>query len=179
MSQDDERSRPFRRAGRLREHSNVRLIQDRTKSTEPIVSGCGERTLNGHTAAATVALASVVGFVARVASTRLPLFHDEAATLLAAKRIRDIDIPKLPGGVLHLHGAVISSLLAPRDWLGRLDSANVENLRIINAVIGTAAIVLACLVGRTASGSLAVGVGAAVLAALDPVKVLWGSSLRR
>ncbi|MFM9108354.1 MAG: hypothetical protein ACKOWF_16840 [Chloroflexota bacterium] len=128
--------------------------------------------------AVVLALACLAGFAARCASTRLPLFHDEAATLLAARRIAETGIPMLPSGVLYLHGAVISYLLAPLGWLGWLDIANVENLRLVNAAIGVAAIPLAFLVGRTASGSQGVGAAAAALVALDPAGVLWGSYLR-
>jgi hypothetical protein len=125
-----------------------------------------------------VILACVAGAVARFSSSRLPLFHDEAATLLAAQRIAETGLPRLPSGVLYLHGVVLSYLLAPLGWFGLLDIGNVENLRVVNVLIGVLAIPLAWLIGRKASGSEAVGVTAAVLVALDPASVLWGSYLR-
>ncbi|MGI9253782.1 MAG: hypothetical protein ACR2J8_08545, partial [Thermomicrobiales bacterium] len=128
--------------------------------------------------ASMLAVLCAIGFAVRFRATSLPLFLDEAATLLAAQQIGKSGLPILPSGVLYLHGATVSYLLAPLGHWGLLDIANVEKLRLLNVIIGTVAIPLAYLIGKRASGSAVVGLFAALLVAIDPVSALWGTYLR-
>lgn len=120
----------------------------------------------------------VVAFAARLIASRLPFTDDEASTLLAAQQIARTGAPVLPSGVLYLHGAVISYLLAPFAWFGWLDIGHLQHLRLLNVVIGTMVAPVAWLVGRKASGSTVTGLLAALFVAIEPASVLWGSYLR-
>jgi hypothetical protein len=119
-----------------------------------------------------------IALVVRWRASGLPFADDEASTLLAAQRIAETGLPVLPSGVLYLHGATISYLLAPLAWFGWLDIDHLHQLRLVNVMIGTITVPVIWLLARRASGSGGVGLLAALLFAVDPTSALWGSYLR-
>ncbi|MFN8591496.1 MAG: glycosyltransferase family 39 protein [Thermomicrobiales bacterium] len=127
---------------------------------------------------AVIALA-IVGFLLRLAIGRqLPLWIDEAFSVLAINQTAHSGTPVLPSGVLYLHGATLSYLMAPLVALGWIQPLDYEAMRPISALAGAVAIVLIYLLARTVRLPEGAAVIAAALLALDPVTVQWGGYIR-
>src|SRR5262245_61829720 len=119
------------------------------------------------------------GLVIRLAAAlRLPPHVDEGNMLLGIQTVAARGWPMLPSGVLYIHGATVSYLLAPLAWFGWVDYANLFPLRLFSAICGTVAVYLTYRLGRSVAGSTAVALLAAALIALDPLSVLWGGFIR-
>lgn len=121
----------------------------------------------------------VLGLLFRlIAVDRLSLQIDEPASLLGARAVVELGVPILPSGTLYLHGATLSYLLAPLVWLGFNDITDLHTLRLVNAVIGSLAILLAFRIGMLATGRRWFALAAALLVAIDPISVQWSAHLR-
>jgi hypothetical protein len=113
-----------------------------------------------------------------MAASGLPFQADEPHSLLAAHMAAERGIPLLPSGVLYLHGATLSYLLAPLVWLGQADIEQLRTLRIVSVVLGVVTVFLTFLLGRLVTRSIWGGILAAALMMLDPWSVLWSSRVR-
>jgi hypothetical protein len=121
----------------------------------------------------------VVGLLVRLAAAdRLPPHVDEGNMVLGIHTVAARGWPLLPSGVLYIHGATISYLLAPLAWLGWADYTNLFPLRVASAIFGAVAIYLTYRLARTVLGSSPAALLAAVFVALDPLNVLWGGFIR-
>lgn len=121
----------------------------------------------------------VIGLLVRLAAAdRLPPHVDEGNMVLGIHTVAARGWPLLPSGVLYIHGATISYLLAPLVWLGWADYTNLFPLRVASAIFGAIAIYLTYRLARTVLGSGAAALLAAVFVALDPLNVLWGGFIR-
>lgn len=121
----------------------------------------------------------VLGLVLRlIAANRLTLQIDEAASLLGGIAVAERGIPILPSGTLYLHGATLSYLLAPLVRLGFDGLADLHALRLLNALIGSLAVILTYRLGLLATGRPWLAWAAALLVAVDPISVQWSGHLR-
>lgn len=120
----------------------------------------------------------IAAAVRLLAAARLPFQADEPHSLLAAHAAAERGVPLLPSGVLYLHGATLSWLLAPLVWLGQADIEQLRELRIVSVVFGIVTVVLTFLLGRLITRSPWGGVLAASLMMLDPWSVVWSSRVR-
>jgi hypothetical protein len=112
------------------------------------------------------------------AAARLPQHLDEGNMLLGIRAVAERGWPLLPSGVLYLHGATISYLLAPFARLGLVDYANLFPLRVVSSLFGALAVYVTYRLARVVTGSIPAGLLAAVLVAADPLSVIWGGFVR-
>ena len=120
-----------------------------------------------------------VGFIVRcLAAFRLPLELDEQNSLLAVRMVAERGIPVLPSGVLYLHGAVLSYLLAPLELLGVGGIDNLFPLRLVSVLAGTATIFLTFRLTRAVAGSVGAALIAAAFIAIDPLSIYWSGHVR-
>jgi hypothetical protein len=120
----------------------------------------------------------IAAAVRLIAAARLPFQADEPHSLLAAHAAAERGLPLLPSGVLYLHGATLSWLLAPLVWLGQADIDQLRELRIISVALGVVTVALTFALGRLVTRSSWGGVLAAGLMMLDPWSVVWSSRVR-
>src|SRR5215217_6922458 len=121
----------------------------------------------------------LLGLVIRLAAARfLPIHFDEGSTLLGVHAVAGHGVPILPSGVLYLHGATLSYLLAPFIWLGWGEIDDLFLLRAVNAVIGAITVYLTYRLARAVVGLSAPALVAAGFVALDPLSVVWSGWLR-
>lgn len=122
---------------------------------------------------------TILGLVLRViASRELPLYVDEGFTLLGTLSVIAHGIPLFPSGVLYLHGATLSYLLAPAAAIGWADLDHINMLRAIPVALGTAVIPLTAILARQVVATRWVGVAAAALMAIDPLSIHWSAYVR-
>lgn len=125
------------------------------------------------------AIVLLFGAAVRMAAVdRISPHPDEPASILAAHMVAERGVPILPSGVLYLHGATLSYLLAPFVWLGYGDLADLATMRLLSAAFGVVALLLTYLMARRMSGLAWVGVLASWLLAIDPVSVQWSAQVR-
>jgi hypothetical protein len=121
----------------------------------------------------------LVGLLLRLAAAaRLPQHLDEGNMLLGIRAVAEQGWPLLPSGVLYLHGATISYLLAPFARLGLVDYANLFPLRAVSSLFGALAVYVTYRLARVVTGSIPAGLLAAMLVAVDPLSVIWGGFVR-
>ncbi|MGI8643602.1 MAG: hypothetical protein ACR2LS_05745 [Thermomicrobiales bacterium] len=109
---------------------------------------------------------------------RLSPHPDEPASILAARMVAERGVPVLPSGVLYLHGATLSYLLAPFVWSGAGDLADLATMRVLSAAMGAGAVLMISLLARRMSGLAWVGILAGWLLAIDPPSVQWSGHVR-
>ncbi len=126
-----------------------------------------------------VAVVMAVGLLMRLtASEQLSPHVDEPTSVLAAHMVAERGVPILPSGILYLHGATLSYLLAPLVWLGFGDLEDLAVLRLVSVVAGVVAVFLTYRIGRLVTGTGWGGAFAATLVAIDPVSVQWSAHVR-
>jgi hypothetical protein len=116
--------------------------------------------------------------VRQLAAMHLPFRMNEPNSVLGAAMIANGGFPVLPSGILYLHGATVSYLMALLLALGIADIDNLLPLRLISVVAGTAAVYVTYLLAKRVFGETWVAIGAAFLLALDPFSVLWSGQAR-
>jgi hypothetical protein len=121
----------------------------------------------------------VVGaFVARVVLCgKLEMHVDEPASVLAARQVAELGLPRFPSGVLYTQGFLQSYLLAPFHLLGRATLDQLGEMRLISAIAGTAAIPVTWALGRMAGGPVC-GLLAAFALACDAASLEWSAHVR-
>jgi hypothetical protein len=133
----------------------------------------------GRVTFAVLALLAALGFALRsIAGRNLGPIVDELFSLLGAQSVAQRGVPLLPSGVLYLHGAVHSYLLAPLVAIGHDSPADLYPLRLVSAIAGAIAIVLTFSLSRIAGATSPTALFAAALVAIDPASVLWGGYAR-
>ncbi len=126
-----------------------------------------------------VAVVLAIGLLMRLAaSERFSPHVDEPASVLAAHMVAERGVPILPSGILYLHGATLSYLLAPLVWLGFSDLGDLAVLRLVSVVAGVAAVFLTYRIGHVVTGTSWGGVFPAALVAIDPLSVQWSAHVR-
>ena len=126
-----------------------------------------------------LALIVTLGLLLRIATSRAQeSIVDELFSLLGAQSVAQRGVPLLPSGVLYLHGAVHSYLLAPLVALGHDSPADLYPLRLVSAIAGAIAIVLTFSLSRIAGATAPTALFAAALVAIDPASVHWGGYAR-
>lgn len=122
---------------------------------------------------------SLLGLALRASAARvLPLYIDEGHTLLGALGVLHHGIPLLPSGVLYLHGATMSYLLAPFAALGWADLDHVGLLRTIPVFLGTAVVPVAAFLAFKLTPMWWVSVATAALVSLDALSIHWSAYVR-
>jgi hypothetical protein len=111
-------------------------------------------------------------------ASRFPPHVDEGNMLLGIQTVAERGWPLLPSGVLYIHGATVSFLLAPLARLGLLDYADLFPLRAASAVLGGVAVWLTWRLARDVVGPGWPPLAAAALVAIDPFNTLWGGFVR-
>lgn len=139
----------------------------------PVVRADGRLNLVALTLVLLLAAALRIAAVERISP-----HPDEPASILAAHQVADRGVPVLPSGVLYLHGATLSYLLAPFVWLGSADFADLATMRLLSTAFGVLAVLLTYLLARRITGMFWTGVLAAWLLAIDPLSVQWSAQVR-
>jgi hypothetical protein len=121
----------------------------------------------------------LLGLLTRLAAARaLPVHFDEGAMLLGVHAVAGHGLPILPSGVLYVHGATLSYLLAPLVWLGLGGPEDLFLLRAVNAVFGAITVYLTYRLAQSVVRTPAPSLLAAGFVAIDPLSVVWGGWLR-
>lgn len=113
-----------------------------------------------------------------IVARELPLYIDEGNSLLGALGVARHGVPLLPSGAIYLHGATFSYLLAPLAMIGGATLDQINAIRILPVLIGTAAIPVTAAMAQRVAVSPWVGIAAAALMAVDPLSVHWSAYVR-
>src|SRR5436309_3125309 len=96
---------------------------------------------------AVVALIALAFVLRLAAADQMPQHVDEGNMLLGIQTVADRGWPMLPSGVLYIHGATLSYLLAPLAKLGLLDYLHPLPMRVPSAIFGAVAVWLTYRLG--------------------------------